>query len=275
MIDVRSRRDALLYLGADADVHMLKLMAPWETTAVYMDTMGDEHSGLTDGYDDNHYDDPRPGFNVTTASMRPCIRHDCFEPLTHLLQTRLSQITAFESIRVLRNLTLTFHYAGIKRTLHYFVGHFPFHRQTTLTMLRLLEGRVSTVAAPGAIGILSTRDMRLMLDVVLPACLPAVTILAAEHEQEEVRRIGSVLPRGVHPYEMSDTLTGRRRRALSEVGRAKHECNVRRPCGRKMWAGFGQPDGFLSVYCLDHHQRDGWEPPNVAASISQLTVGHR
>ena len=131
--------DTMLYIGPDLDVHMLKLMQPWERQAVYIDALSSEgydeeeakKAGLDAGgplasYMNNHRNDHRSAWKRTSAQLRPCGSHtQCAAPLTEALAMRMQQDAGFDHVHILGNLTIRFELRrelGVPRTLRYIVG---------------------------------------------------------------------------------------------------------------------------------------------------------
>ena len=146
--------DVLLYIGADLDLQLLALMQPWETTAVFVDPLENDAilHNLTRNYERKHEMDPRPAWRQSSLPFRPCHQLSCAEPLTWLLHDRMVQDPAqFARVRVIGNLSISFElqqHRGIGRTLRYVVDLSENDESTFAEF----QGRVSTMAAPGAAG---------------------------------------------------------------------------------------------------------------------------
>lgn len=216
------RPDTLLYIGADVDVHMLKLMQPWERHAIFVDSMtGDgfvnvrQGDDVLDRYLSTHRYDGRPSWRTSSAALRPCTQLRCAAPLTRLLQARMEEDPAFTRVRVAGNLSLRFelrsHY-GLVRSLRYYVTGADVLLKRGLIWKEMPYLRVSTIAMPGSAGMASGHELRTAFRQMLPSCLCYATIVASPGERSILGSIGAISGERQHRYASGDTLSGRRRR---------------------------------------------------------------
>ena len=227
--------DTLLYIGADVDINMLKLMQPWEKSAVFFDGMLDRY-GNTDlkstmeaEYINRHQGDVRPSWRRTSGNLRPCKQLSCAEPLTILLKERMEEDGAFSHVFSQGNLSIEFELQwqpGLTRTLRYVVGGPTIGAE----LLTSLQGRVSTIAMLAAAD-LGARRLRDQLKRTIPDCICNATLIAALHESFVVSRFAPILSRHAHPYPLGDTLSGRR---------------------------LADTEGSVGVYCVQHKCEVEW-----------------
>ena len=209
--------DTLFYPGADVDTHMLELLQPWESHAVYMDGMlGKEDreenakmNSVAEDFGKNHQDDHRNAYRHTSNIFRPCTDIRCAGPLTNLLYQRLVHNPAFKNVRVSKNLSVHFNMRGVSRKLQYHVNGFEEFIESTY-LRKHLRGRVSTYALLGSVGIGSPAMHRKVLDIVVPKCLDRMTIVAMVSDREDISKIHPIVDERTISYAIGDTLAGRR-----------------------------------------------------------------
>lgn len=209
--------NTLFYPGADVDTHMLELLQPWETRAVYMDGMlGKKHreenskmNYVAENFAKNHQNDDRNAYRHTSNFFRPCTGIQCAGPLTKLLYQRLVHNPAFKDVGVSRNLSIHFNMQGIPRTLQYQVNNFEEFIESTY-LRNHLRGRVSTYALLGSVGIGSPAMHRKVLDIIVPKCLDRVMIIATASDREAISKIHPIVDERTISYAIGDTLAGRR-----------------------------------------------------------------
>ena len=206
------RPNTLLYVGADVDVHMLKLMQPWETQAVYFDSMKLNYGAqpgydLTSKYNEVHEGDTRSAWKKTSAGLRPCPQLRCAGPLTELLQQRMKQERGFAHVRVRANLCIEFSLRSspeVTRSLKYVIA------EGWREVLASLRGRVSTVAMVGA-AVLGIRHIgRDSLASVIPDCMSNVTLVATRADADLISEFGPILSQHDQRYPSRDIMAGRR-----------------------------------------------------------------
>eukprot|EP00316_Scyphosphaera_apsteinii_P022536 CAMPEP_0119317432 /NCGR_PEP_ID=MMETSP1333-20130426/43119_1 /TAXON_ID=418940 /ORGANISM="Scyphosphaera apsteinii, Strain RCC1455" /LENGTH=151 /DNA_ID=CAMNT_0007323365 /DNA_START=408 /DNA_END=860 /DNA_ORIENTATION=+ len=141
---------------------MLKLMQHWERHAYFLDGfIGVEDreenarvNHIGESYARSHSNDPRPAWRSSSNHIRPC-RGRCHHSLMQLVLGRMNEDPAFTHIQVLGNLSVNFELRrelGRTRTLQYVLAESGSHEWDVA--LLALRGRVSTLAVPGAAGIL-------------------------------------------------------------------------------------------------------------------------
>ena len=242
--------DALLYVGADLDVHMLKMMQPWETLAVFIDdfTGGDggyaTHRAMA--YQRAHSDDPRTHWRWSSASIRPCPDARCMKPLMRMVVGRMKQDAEFTQVHMeklaanedrIANATVLFQLQrqpGVTRRLSYVIGTVGSHELARV--VQSLRGRVSTLASPGASGnILHSGFVS-----AIPSCIRGnLTLIAASHEANMVSRFAPVTHAAMQPYPTGDMVSGRR------LLHRDHEDSSTPHRYR------ATNTGFLTVFCVD------------------------
>ena len=209
--------NTLFYPGADIDTHMLELLQPWETHAVYMDGMlgkknREENSKMNyvaEDFAKNHQNDHRNAYRHTSNVFRPCRNIQCAGPLTKLLYQRLMHNHAFKNVSISKNLSIHFNMESIPRTLHYQVNNFEEFIESAY-LRKKIRGRVSTYALLGSVGIGSPAMHRKVLDIIVPKCLDRVMIIAMASDRDAISNIYPIVRERTIPYAIEDTLAGRR-----------------------------------------------------------------
>ena len=142
--------DTLLYLGSDIDMQALKWLAPWETRAVFMDSLDEQHdtrhgtSTLAEQYEDFHRGDSRPSYREHSGPIRAMRNvHERNERLHSLLAARLVD-EGFTDVMPIGNLSFSFVHVGIKRTLEFIVDQVDGLLEPEIQQSLGLCGRVST-----------------------------------------------------------------------------------------------------------------------------------
>ena len=276
--------DSLLYVGADLDVHMLKLMQPWEREAIFVDPMTDHHGRFSASaqrgegdsplshYVRRHHADRRPAWMQTSASFRPCTNLLCAPSLTSLLEARMQQDAGFSRVKVLGNLTLRFELRrepGLARTLRYVVADSedvfqgPHEGEGSSAKLwggtyASLHHRLSTLAMPGAAGNAPAHLMGSALRHWIPPCVCLLSVIAMRGEQDFVEMIGRVIGRhDALAYPLDDTLAGRRQLAVpgapklaQPVRTEREDRQLKNELQEAAPAGFG-----LTHFCVEPKQQ--------------------
>ena len=215
----------MVYLGADVDANMVRMLQRSETRALFVDGLvgyddPERNEELNDAhteYERVHEHDLRTAYRQSSFRLRPCPlvtgggQPTCAGPLTRLLVARLQDGSLVDDgthVEVMGNLSLRFWHQSVERTLEYLLVDFNFPK-TLEPLLALSRGRVSSVALLGAVGAVPSHMLRSLLQVMTPSCRSGVRVIAMQKDRPRLMQTAPVHGLGmVLPYPLADTVAG-------------------------------------------------------------------